>query len=587
MEVATATSGGSWGTFFAIWAVCSVAVFGLMKLWGKRENPERMLELFLLAVPFCLGGFHVWLSALASMYLLLCLMSCAKKGGLKISAGLPLAAFGLLPVSFFLELPAAVDKGQALFGFVKFLPIPLFLVAVQQLPKQQLSQLWRTVPVAGTVMTAISAVLQCIPALQPYLQVNGRLAGFFQYPNTFAAYLLCGVICLAAQSGGGVRRYVMEGVMIFGILQSGSRTAAALLVVTLLVFTLYRKDRVGGALLAGAMSGATVFVILTMCTGGTDRLTRYITAPWESSTFLGRLLYYKDALPVIASHPFGLGYRGYSFLQGSFQTGVYTTRYVHNELMQLLLDVGWIPALLLVLAVIQGFRHQEFYGRWLMVVMIAHSLFDFDFQFMSMAFLLVLIIYGEAERVLTITPARCSLWYVAASLMAGICLCIGAADLLGQIGYTKESLAVYPAQTDALMECLTKAEDTETMAVTADRILKINPHVSLAYSAKALEAFAQGDGAQVITNKRQAIALARYDLSEYENYLDLLFILYPCYLQAGMSDSAEICRQEIISVPEMLAQVESNTDPLAWKIADRPQLTLPEAYRIRIAQMQD
>ena len=171
--------------------------------------------------------------------------------------------------------------------------------------------------------------------------------------------------------------------------------------------------------------------------------------------------------------------------------------------------------------------------------------------------------------------------------MAGICLCIGAADLLGQIGYTKESLAVYPAQTDALMECLTKAEDTETMAVTADRILKINPHVSLAYSAKALEAFAQGDGAQVITNKRQAIALARYDLSEYENYLDLLFILYPCYLQAGMSDSAEICRQEIISVPEMLAQVESNTDPLAWKIADRPQLTLPEEYRIRIAQMQD
>ena len=125
------------------------------------------------------------------------------------------------------------------------------------------------------------------------------------------------------------------------------------------------------------------------------------------------------------------------------------------------------------------------------------------------------------------------------------------------------------------------------MAVTADRILKINPHVSLAYSAKALEAFAQGDGAQVITNKRQAIALARYDLSEYENYLDLLFILYPCYLQAGMSDSAEICRQEIISVPEMLAQVESNTDPLAWKIADRPQLTLLEEYRIRIAQMQD
>ena len=45
---------------------------------------------------------------------------------------------------------------------------------------------------------------------------------------------------------------------------------------------------------------------------------RFLTTSLHSSTLLGRLLYAQDALPVILRHPFGLGYRSYTYMQGSF-----------------------------------------------------------------------------------------------------------------------------------------------------------------------------------------------------------------------------------------------------------------------------
>ena len=51
--------------------------------------------------------------------------------------------------------------------------------------------------------------------------------------------------------------------------------------------------------------------------------------------------------------------RQYYYLQGSFQTGVYSVLNIHNELMQVLLDVGWIPAALMVMAVVKSFMAKQ------------------------------------------------------------------------------------------------------------------------------------------------------------------------------------------------------------------------------------
>lgn len=52
-------------------------------------------------------------------------------------------------------------------------------------------------------------------------------------------------------------------------------------------------------------------------------LERFYVFSIKESTFVGRLLYYYDALPVIRKNPFGLGYMGYYYIQQSIQTGVY------------------------------------------------------------------------------------------------------------------------------------------------------------------------------------------------------------------------------------------------------------------------
>ena len=82
-------------------------------------------------------------------------------------------------------------------------------------------------------------------------------------------------------------------------------------------------------LLAACVAAALLFVAIT---GNQDTIGRFLTISLESSTLMGRLLYYRDVLPVILKHPFGLGYMGYYYAQGGFQTGVYATKFVHNEL---------------------------------------------------------------------------------------------------------------------------------------------------------------------------------------------------------------------------------------------------------------
>lgn len=134
-------------------------------------------------------------------------------------------------------------------------------------------------------------------------------------------------------------------VLLSGIALTGSRTSFFVLMAVLTGYMVLHKAsgirRILLLLTAGMVVLTGLYVILT---GNAANVGRYLTSFTNTSTFLGRLLYDKDALPIILRHPLGLGYMGYYYLQGSFQTGVYSVLHIHNELLQILLDVGWIPA---------------------------------------------------------------------------------------------------------------------------------------------------------------------------------------------------------------------------------------------------
>ena len=143
------------------------------------DRQEKALYLFLFFMPFLVGGYLVWSSALAACFLLFFLCRKEEKRAKKKAFNENLLALALLPVMFLLAGFWGVDRGQAAFGFVKFVPLPLFWLAARRIPDEKRARLWDAVPAGGFLMTMVSILLWCIPSTREWVQVNGRLAGFF------------------------------------------------------------------------------------------------------------------------------------------------------------------------------------------------------------------------------------------------------------------------------------------------------------------------------------------------------------------------------------------------------------------------
>lgn len=557
-----------------------------------RTASPKPLKLFLGAAPFLAGLYYEWMSGLACIFLIGYLWYCVRNtGSIRIFRSLSMLTYVLLPVVYGVSVFWAVDSGMALMGMLKFLPIPLFAAAAGQLEREQRKGLLDYIPVSGAVMTVLSWGLSLIPGADTFFIVNHRLAGFFQYPNTFALYLLVGMnVLLTGESRGiilekkqWVKMFVNLLILLAGIVLTGSRTGFVLLVVNILCYYFILKDRRVRMGLAGVLILLAASVgIYVLVTGNTSSVGRYLTASLSSSTFLGRLLYFKDALPVIARRPFGLGYMGYFFSQGSFQTGVYSVMNVHNELLQFLLDIGWIPTGLMIWTAARGFLRGGLREKMIIAVIVLHSMMDFHLQFIAIFFILSAAVDLEEKNGKEF--AKKGAFMAGTAAVVCVSLCLATSSALYYLKMYPASVLVYPGNTSAWMELLTEQEDAESMDETADRILELNAANPLANNAKARAAYSKGDFQSVISYKKQALEYYRYSLEEYLDYFDMLYVGYQLYLENGDADSAAICARCMQEIPVMLKEVEEETDSLAYKISDKPELKLPNEYAL-ILQM--
>ena len=144
----------------------------------------------------------------------------------------------------------------------------------------------------------------------------------------------------------------------------------------------------------------------------------------------------------------------------------------------------------------------------------------------------------------------------------------------------------YPQNTFLQIEALKDTENADEIAKTAEDILKHNEAVALAWDARARVAFGRGDIQQMMVCKRKAIALSKYALEEYEDYLDMLFAAAQWYVQADDRESAAYCLQEALGIPEQLNNVKEGTDAIGWKIQDKPELELPQQYQAALDEIQ-
>lgn len=536
---------------------------------------------------FFVGIFHVYLSCALSIVLLIRLAILAhKNGSLNVCVDMTFIAVTVLAVAYLFSTIWAIDSGTAIFGFFKFLPLPLYALVLMQEPECREKTLSK-LPYVVSVMTAISIGLMYIPTLDTYFAVSGRLSGFVQYPNAFAIILLVSELLLITKDRLRIWDYVCITLLLFGILYTGSRTVFLLAGASNLLALLLNKNKKIRWITLGCIALGIVAVLLyCLITDNFSVITRYLNISFAESTFIGRLLYAEDALPVILKHPFGLGYMGYYFVQQKIQSGVYSIMYIHNDFLQILLDVGFIPFGCFIASIVMTLINKKtpFRYKFIMLVLLAHCCFDFDLQYVAIFMMLLLFLTPKEFKTVTLRNRAFSFVSITAVLVS-LCLFFGSVQALIRFEQYDKVRAIYDHDTIGDVELLKEIDDVKEANEVADKILKRNSYVAVAYSVKARYAYSRGDFANVIKYKKLTIEAAPFSHVEYWEYGKMLANGIKLYENAGDKKSAEICKKELIALSDRMAAQENNLSEYGSKISMQPIFYLTKELREYVSEL--
>lgn len=537
------------------------------------------------------GGYFGFASSIVSiMGLLFISILLIKNQKFQISWCVSSISVYVFVIMYFVVCIWAIDKGMALMGAFKFLPVAIFLFLICQNIEER-EKIINLLPMLGSLMTLFSFVMMQFEIFKPIVSVAGRLAGFFQYPNTYALFMLvCLVISIWRVNLKKVDWIELVYIVleVFGIYMSGSRIVFALTLFTIVLVAAMKREKIK-TLIAIFLTLALAGALLFLTEGGREVILRIFGVSAGFSTLFGRMLYVQDALELILKHPFGMGYYGYYFTQQEIQTGVYSVVNVHNELVQTILDIGIIPGLLFYIGIMKSIvsSRVDKRNKTVLLIILLHSLLDYDFQFLAMWYVLILFLDFHEIREYKISNVT----KVFVSVMSlGIILgttCVGLSDWFYVTNNYRYAEKVYEGNTLAKIAQLGEIKSMEKLQEKAEEILEENKHVAIAYSAKARALFSQGDVEGFIKNKLTVLRIAPYQYEEYVDYLAMLSYCVEEYSEQKEWESAKMCLQRAEAVPRMLDETKKKTSELGWKIKDKPKLTLSKEYLELIEQMKE
>lgn len=224
--------------------------------------------------------------------------------------------------------------------------------------------------------------------------IKERFTGFLQYANVNAILsLLAGFYAIY-----GWKKMGFSLICGLSLGLSGSRTGLAVALVLLPaagLLGLY-QNQVRQARVRPYLYRNIVFILGLILgslalhnTIGPSRLQAGLSASeWQT-----RLLYYKDGMTLLLNNPKGYGHYGYYLVQRQFQTGsTYLVKYIHNFILQIILDGGLVSGLFFLMMIGQSLFGLVYYGLkevkspapWVglgFLALLAHAFIDFDFQF--------------------------------------------------------------------------------------------------------------------------------------------------------------------------------------------------------------
>lgn len=468
----------------------------------------------------------------------------------------------------------AIDKGMALIGFFKQLSILMFIIILMQFDKEERNELLLLIPFLGILMIGISMMGYFIPVMKSFFIINGRIGGFFQYPNTFALFLLIGYVVLYMHRDFYTNSNVFLLILLIGIILTGSR-AIYILTAIMLIYVMKNNPKYIKKILIFVTTLILIVALINLLKIDIKVLKRLTQFSFSSSTLLGRMLYYKDGIKVLLSRPLGLGYLGYYFLEPSIQTGVYSIRFIHNDLLQIALDIGIIPCIMFIYIIISSLFSQNVKkeNKIILGLIIAHSLFDFDLQYIAIFLILILCIDiydGKKTKFISIDYKIIGNAFIAISTVFSLYLAVSMS--FQYFNLTDLSIKLLPFYTEAKVAKLQNIENIKEGTQLAKSIEKSNSNLSIIYDVYALNEMEKHNYDQMINYKEQSLNLQRYNIEAYDSYINMLYICLDYYQNDSTMQNKYIGK--IKEVPKTLNKLKKETDNLAFKIHDQPSFEL-------------
>lgn len=474
----------------------------------------------------------------------------------------------LYNISFIVVDFWAVDRGMTIIGFIKSLFLVNFIVLmVQNNNYIDAVDKFRLLPYSATVSVGLSIIFAIISSELFFL--NGRLQGLFLYANSYGLFLLVSLLILLQKGEIRGNRLCMGIIILIGILLTNSRAIILLTILFMFVeifITSEMKNR--KRIIALILCFCLIFIGMNKFLKFEKRINSEM---FQSSEFLTRLLYYSDALKMFVEKPYGYGYMGWYYAQATEKTAVYDTKYVHNSILQYLLDVGVVPTISIILLVCLIFfqKGQSSFNRMLIILILGHSMIDIDLEYLFfITIILGMAHYETKEYAFSIVKRNIVKLIIAINYVFHIGTLIFSC---GEYGFAS---AVIPFYTDAIQEELYSSTNPKMQLKLGKRCLKYNKNISGGY--EALENYyvdeKDYDNASMCALKR--VRLNKYDIEIYEEYIALLNEALNYYQENNDKNKVYEYANKIIYVEQLISEVLTNTNPLAYKVKHIPEIKL-------------
>ena len=335
-------------------------------------------------------------------------------------------------------------------------------------------------------------------------------------------------------------------------------------------------------------------VLISIAGGNLYGMSRFLKLGINASTLQGRLLYWEDAIKMLAKRPAGLGYMGYFYFQQAEQTGVYSVRFVHNELIQWVLDYGIFAGIGLVMYLYCQCKWKNIPvpDKELMCVIAIYSFFDFHLQFFSIIFIALLLIpKGNIVWRCDWKHKKQRKWKYGLLCVTGLslylCTSIGIAEYYAKMGDYNQAARWNPFSAQYKQELLLQSENLEAADIYADSLLEENKYLYVAYLMKSNAAAQNGQLDNFIENRREVLRLRKYKVKEYEEYFEILFNWYLNTYENEQVKEREKCLAAMKEIPELITEVKRKTSLRAYRIQEKPDMSFNSEYINLLKQMEE